>query len=275
MEAIEKSWKEEWENKLLEFGILNLRKVKEELHKYSELKKNIKEVYKHITGINMGLTTDYSEINRLADVNYELRYSNEKGGVYQNRSKFFYIDFYSLYNYYKENNVSMKEISDLSGVPKTVVWERFQKIGEYESKGVGRRKEDSLRVSKKQTLIEDRINSSGIDAKQIANIHNIYDFQDFYTLNEKSKVPKNKSGIYLFYNEDSEICYIGKAKDLRSRITSHLTGATHTRDIYKEFFAFSLLYMEKYDEEVNDIEKDIIKTLNPKYNVIHNDLETA
>jgi len=38
-----------------------------------------------------------------------------------------------------------------------------------------------------------------------------------------NKLP-NETGVYYFYNEKREIIYVGKAKDLKKRVTTHFTG---------------------------------------------------
>ncbi|WP_326998320.1 GIY-YIG nuclease family protein [Bacillus velezensis] len=103
-------------------------------------------------------------------------------------------------------------------------------------------------------------------------IQNIYTFH--YSLETKysSVIPKNISGVYVYTNEENVVLYVGKAKDLKSRTYSHLNGLTNTRDICSEFtyLSFVKISPDKYDDAADFIEKDLIKTLCPKYNKVHN-----
>lgn len=46
------------------------------------------------------------------------------------------------------------------------------------------------------------------------------------SIKQLKSVP-NKSGLYYFYGTNDELLYIGKAKNLRSRITTHINGASN------------------------------------------------
>lgn len=51
-------------------------------------------------------------------------------------------------------------------------------------------------------------------------------------VNELKKIP-NTSGLYYFYAENDEILYIGKAKNLKSRINSHqIANELHRQGVY-------------------------------------------
>lgn len=77
---------------------------------------------------------------------------------------------------------------------------------------------------------------------------------------------KKKSGLYLFYNNNFELMYIGKAGDIRSRVDQHIKGKTHTKDIKHNFKYF------RYIEINNIVDMDIYETyyinlLKPKLNI--------
>lgn len=44
---------------------------------------------------------------------------------------------------------------------------------------------------------------------------NIYGFTDFHL------IPRDKGGIFMFYNEKGELLFVGKARKLRPRIKKH------------------------------------------------------
>lgn len=50
------------------------------------------------------------------------------------------------------------------------------------------------------------------DAPQMSNI---YGFTDFHL------IPRDKGGIFMFYNGKSELLFVGKARKLRPRIKKH------------------------------------------------------
>lgn len=58
-----------------------------------------------------------------------------------------------------------------------------------------------------------------------------------------NKQAKEESGIYFLYNENKELMYIGKAKNLKSRLLEHLSGKTNTREVCHNFKNFKSLYM--------------------------------
>jgi excinuclease UvrABC nuclease subunit len=44
---------------------------------------------------------------------------------------------------------------------------------------------------------------------------NIYGFTDFHL------IPRDKGGIFMFYNQNKELLFVGKARKLRPRIKKH------------------------------------------------------
>lgn len=85
----------------------------------------------------------------------------------------------------------------------------------------------------------------------------------------RSSIPHNP-GVYRYYDEDSKILYVGKAKDLRKRVSSYFSASvTHrrTRALVRR--------IDKIEFTVVDTEKDalllensLIKKLQPPYNVL-------
>lgn len=77
---------------------------------------------------------------------------------------------------------------------------------------------------------------------------------------------KNKSGLYLIYNKEDELLYIGKAKNLYSRIISHLNGSSNLKDIYHNFYKVKMIFVN--DPLYRELyETYMINTLKPLLNV--------
>lgn len=75
---------------------------------------------------------------------------------------------------------------------------------------------------------------------------------------------KYKNCIYRFLNKDNEIIYIGKAKDLKQRISSH----THLPDkCYDETKSIEFVMFDTEDD-MNFAERYYIPKYNPMYNTI-------
>lgn len=84
---------------------------------------------------------------------------------------------------------------------------------------------------------------------------------------EISKTPRN-NGIYIFYDTSNYIIYIGKASDLRNRLSSYklTTVIGKTLELVKRIRYFS--YIEVGSEiEALLLETKLIKKYKPKYNI--------
>ena len=98
-------------------------------------------------------------------------------------------------------------------------------------------------------------------------------------LNKEAKLPPKlpaevynslpeKCGVYYFYNDQKDVVYVGKAKNIKKRITQHFTNIDSTSrknnmmreiaDISYEITGSELVALLKESEE--------IKTLSPKFN---------
>ena len=84
---------------------------------------------------------------------------------------------------------------------------------------------------------------------------------------EKPKKLTTKSGVYLFKNIDQEIIYIGKAKNISSRITSYFGKETDSKTSMLLQEATSLETIPTTSEiEALYLEADLIKKYQPKFN---------
>ena len=86
----------------------------------------------------------------------------------------------------------------------------------------------------------------------------------------------NKPGSYQFFNKDKIIIYVGKAKNLKNRVSSYFHSEV---DRYKTEVLVSNIYNITYtvvstEEDALLLENSLIKKYNPKYNVLLKDGKT-
>ena len=89
----------------------------------------------------------------------------------------------------------------------------------------------------------------------------IYGFIDFHL------IPRDKGGIFLFYNINDELLFVGKARKLRQRIKKHFEDnvspiKNHRDEVYRIDVC---IVDEPMDREI--YETYIINTLKSKYNI--------
>ena len=85
-----------------------------------------------------------------------------------------------------------------------------------------------------------------------------------------SKLPE-QPGVYFFYSEQGELLYIGKSKNLKSRVSSYFTDTEHKADKVKEL----VMYVRKIDCRTTGseleallLESKLIKLHKPRYNTL-------
>lgn len=81
-------------------------------------------------------------------------------------------------------------------------------------------------------------------------------------------IPKSP-GIYQFKDKNKKVIYIGKAKNLRSRIKQYFSSQLHPPRIQKMITLIDYVEIIKTDSEVESLilEMNLIKELKPRYNV--------
>lgn len=89
----------------------------------------------------------------------------------------------------------------------------------------------------------------------------VYGFIDFHL------IPRDKGGIFLFYNINDELLFVGKARKLRQRIKKHFEDnvspiKNHRDEVYRIDIC---IVDEPMDREI--YETYIINTLQSKYNI--------
>lgn len=87
-----------------------------------------------------------------------------------------------------------------------------------------------------------------------------------------TKLP-DAPGIYLFYNRERELIYIGKATSLRSRVRSYFRGARSPRPIEEMIHEVANINWKETDSALEAVilEAIYIKKFLPKYNVLGKD----
>ncbi|MGB9715402.1 MAG: excinuclease ABC subunit UvrC [Thermodesulfovibrionales bacterium] len=92
-------------------------------------------------------------------------------------------------------------------------------------------------------------------------------------LDKLSTVP-HKPGVYIFKNEKEKVIYVGKAKDLRSRLRSYFQKSTRLdprkETMVKNVRDFSYIATDN-ELEALALEANLIKQYRPKFNVILRD----
>lgn len=87
-------------------------------------------------------------------------------------------------------------------------------------------------------------------------------------LHETALKAPTSSGVYLWRDEDKVIIYVGKAKNLKNRLTSYFSGVKDikTRTLISK--AFSIEYITTSNEyEALILENTLIKQHSPRYNI--------
>ncbi len=83
-------------------------------------------------------------------------------------------------------------------------------------------------------------------------------------------------GIYKYISEQEEIIYIGKAKDLKKRVSSYFTNNMHSNRIKRMIFFIHKIEFVIVDTEQDAflLENSLIKKYQPRYNVMLKDDKT-
>lgn len=98
-----------------------------------------------------------------------------------------------------------------------------------------------------------------------------FDFKNF-----QQTIP-HKPGVYQFYDKDGELIYVGKAKDLRSRVSSYFNNDPFRNAKTKTLVSkIANLHFTIVDTEIDAwlLENSLIKKYQPRYNVLLKDDKT-
>lgn len=90
----------------------------------------------------------------------------------------------------------------------------------------------------------------------------------YETLHKTALKAPSSSGVYLWRNIDNIVIYVGKAKNLKNRLSSYFSGEKHIKTQLLISNAKSIEYITTSNEyEAFLLENNLIKKYSPKYNI--------
>jgi excinuclease ABC subunit C len=96
-------------------------------------------------------------------------------------------------------------------------------------------------------------------------------------LHEKIRTLPTRPGVYLYRNAQGDVIYVGKAKNLRSRVRSYLLGAAQanakTGSLMREAVDIDYILVEN-EHEALALENNLIKQRKPRFNILLRDDKT-
>jgi excinuclease ABC subunit C len=96
-------------------------------------------------------------------------------------------------------------------------------------------------------------------------------------LYEKIRTLPTRPGVYLYKNADGEIIYVGKAKNLRSRVRSYLLETSQanakTGSLMREAIDLDYILVDN-EHEALALENNLIKQRKPRFNILLRDDKT-
>jgi len=82
----------------------------------------------------------------------------------------------------------------------------------------------------------------------------------------------DRSGVYIVYNIDNQVIYVGKAKNLKRRLLSYTRGDVSTKTFAMIYAADRIeLKYTKNETEALILESELIKKHKPRYNILLKD----
>ena len=96
-------------------------------------------------------------------------------------------------------------------------------------------------------------------------------------LQEKMRTLPTRPGVYLYRNAQGEVIYVGKAKNLRSRVRSYLLEASQanakTGSLMREAVDLDYILVDN-EKEALALENNLIKQYKPRFNILLRDDKT-
>tara|TARA_Y100000389_G_scaffold19762_1_gene17085 strand:+ start:789 stop:2621 length:1833 start_codon:yes stop_codon:yes gene_type:complete len=96
------------------------------------------------------------------------------------------------------------------------------------------------------------------------------------SLNPEFSTLPNQPGVYQFFNESNKIIYIGKAKNLKKRVSSYFqknVGSQKTKNLVKNIAEIKHVVVSSESDALL-LENSLIKKYQPKYNILLRDDKT-
>lgn len=90
---------------------------------------------------------------------------------------------------------------------------------------------------------------------------NVYGFTDFH------QITREKGGIFMFYNADNELLFLGKARKIRQRIKKHFEDTVSVMKNHRNEVTKIEVYIVDDPMEREIYETYAVNTLKAKYNV--------
>ena len=97
--------------------------------------------------------------------------------------------------------------------------------------------------------------------------------EDFTLLLEEAKKLPNQPGVYQYFNIEDKIIYVGKAKNLRKRVTSYFVKNHDNRKteiLVRQIEKIRHIVVDS-EEDALLLENNLIKKYQPKYNILLKD----
>lgn len=104
-----------------------------------------------------------------------------------------------------------------------------------------------------------------IDHSRIVKVKGYIPIHKKYTVQLLKDVP-TLSGVYIFFDQDNGLIYVGKTNRLRERVNAHIRGNTNTQDIKHKFYKVAFIRCIEY--EAKEIEKELINQFQPYGNIV-------
>jgi excinuclease UvrABC nuclease subunit len=90
---------------------------------------------------------------------------------------------------------------------------------------------------------------------------NVYGFTDFH------QITREKGGIFMFYNADNELLFVGKARKIRQRIKKHFEDTVSVMKNHRDEVTKIEVYIVDDPTDREIYETYAVNTLKAKYNV--------
>lgn len=100
-----------------------------------------------------------------------------------------------------------------------------------------------------------------ITKQDAPELSNIYGFTDFHL------IPRDMGGIFMFYNDNEELLFVGKARKLRPRIKKHFEDTVSAIKMNRDEVAKIDVCIVEDPVHREIYETYIINELKAKYNV--------